>query len=321
MPDPAPVRAMDEAAIADAVAVIARGGLVAFPTETVYGLGGDATNADAVAAIFAAKGRPTFNPLISHVGSLDAATSLAELGSAGRQLAEAFWPGPLTLVAMKQPTCTVAQLATAGLETIAVRIPGNAAARSFLTACDRPIAAPSANRSGAISPTRAAHVAASLPGPKDGGPELILDGGPCDVGLESTVVDVSCDEPTILRLGGLAHEDIEGVIGPLSIAGSDDAAPRSPGMLSRHYAPRASLRLNAGEPSMNEAFLGFGACSIADYPNLSPTGDLKEAAANLFDMLHQLDAQGPPGIAVAPIPDHGLGAAINDRLRRACIRE
>lgn len=321
MLDRAPIRAMDPTAIADAASIIANGGLVAFATETVYGLGADATNPDAVARVFAAKGRPTFNPLISHVATIDAARALGVFTPDGEKLAAAYWPGPLTLVAAKNTTCPIATLVTAGLDTVALRVPGNAAARTFLSACECPVAAPSANRSGGVSPTRAKHVAASLPGPANDGPDLILDGGACDVGLESTVVDITGDQLVILRLGGLSQEDIERVVGPVLLAGSDDTAPKSPGMLSRHYAPRADLRLNVQTPTEGEVFLGFGDITAPNALNLSPTADLKEAAANLFDMLYELDASGTAGVAVAPIPNHGLGAAINDRLQRACIRD
>ena len=317
MADRSPIRAFsDGGAIAAAAAIIRDGGLVAFATETVYGLGGDATNADAVARIFAAKDRPSFNPLISHFASADAVRAEANLSSTGERLADAFWPGPLTLVARKSPACRVSGLTTAGLDTVAVRVPKAETARAFLAACGVPVAAPSANRSGAVSPTRAEHVQASLPGPENGGPELILDGGPCAVGLESTVIDVTSAPPTLLRHGGIAAEDIEAIVGPLAVAGVDDDAPRSPGMLSRHYAPRAALRLNAENPTRDEAFLGFGSVTAPNGLNLSPSGDTLEAAANLFDMLHALDAAGVDRIAVAPIPETGLGVAINDRLRR-----
>ena len=310
----------DPAALQDAARSIRDGMLIAFATETVYGLGADAGNAPAVAQIFAAKGRPTFNPLISHVADLESIGRIAAINDRAEALAGAFWPGPLTLVLQKRAEARIAELTTAGLGTIAVRIPGRANARTFLEACGVPVAAPSANRSGAMSPTRAHHVQASLPGPDDGGPEMILDGGPCDVGLESTVVDLSTGTATLLRSGGITKDQIEKVIGPLATAGSDDHAPKSPGMMSRHYAPTAPLRLNAGAPEEGEAFLGFGAVSAAGFPNLSSTGDAVEAAANLFDMLFDLDRQNPAGIAVAPIPESGLGVAINDRLRRAVTR-
>ena len=317
MGTPAPIRTMDDAAIEDAAAIIRGGGLVAFATETVYGLGGDATNGEAVAHIFAAKGRPSFNPLISHIADLAHLSAIAEMDARADKLAEAFWPGPLTLVLNKSADCAIAELTTAGLDSVAVRIPGREKARRFLAACGVPVAAPSANASGAVSPTLAEHVAASLPGPEDGGPQMILDDGPCDVGLESTVVDLTTDTVTLLRPGGIAREDVERVVGPVAVAGTDDHAPKSPGMLSRHYAPRAQLRMNAEGAADGEVYLGFGDDGIEAAMNLSPAGDLTEAAANLFRMLHALDESGAEAIAVAPIPETGLGLAINDRLRRA----
>jgi len=312
-----PIRPMDDAAINDAAKIIRGGGLVAFATETVYGLGGDAANADAVARIYAAKGRPSFNPLISHVADIAAIEEIAVMDDRARALANAFWPGPLTLVLNKSDGCRVSELTTAGLSTVAVRIPARPRARQFLAACGVPVAAPSANVSGAVSPTTAAHVAASLPGPDDGGPVLILDDGPCAVGLESTVVDLSTATAALLRPGGIGREEIEPVTGPLAVAGSDDQAPKSPGMMSRHYAPNARLRMNADAPGPDEVFLGFGPIEAPGGQNLSPDGDLTEAAANLFRMLHSFDDAGVSAIAVAPIPDTGLGLAINDRLRRA----
>lgn len=317
---PAPITPMTDAAIADAAALIRAGELVAFATETVYGLGADAGNGAAVAKIFAAKGRPHFNPLISHFADLDAVDAAAPLGDLGAQLAERFWPGPLTLVLNRRPGAPIASLTTAGLDSVAVRIPASAPARAFLAACGCPVAAPSANRSGSMSPTRAHHVAASLPGPNDGGPAMILDGGPCTVGLESTVVDLTGPKPAILRAGAVTADDLQPITGPLLIAGSDDTAPKSPGMMSRHYAPAAPLRIDAAAPAAGEVYLGFGAHTAPGAANLSARGDLTEAAANLFDMLFELDRQKPAGIAVAPIPEHGLGLAINDRLRRAAHR-
>lgn len=312
-----PIHEMDDAAISRAASLIQGGHLVTFATETVYGLGGDATNGKAVARIFSAKGRPSFNPLISHVATLEDVEKLAVFDTNAEKLAAAYWPGPLTLVLRKSADCPVSELTTAGLDTIAVRIPSSPSAKAFLQACGVPVAAPSANRSGFMSPTRAQHVQNSLPGPEDGGPAMILDGGACDVGLESTIIDVSTETPALLRPGGLAREDIEAITGPLAIAGSDDVAPKSPGMMSRHYAPRHPLRINAEQAEAGEAFLGFGEIAMDGYPNLSPTGDLIEAAANLFDILHALDNQDVDGIAVAPIPSKGLGLAINDRLKRA----
>jgi L-threonylcarbamoyladenylate synthase len=306
-----------DAAVAAAAADLRDGALVAFPTETVYGLGADATNGRAVAAIFAAKGRPRFNPLIVHLPDTDAAARLGQLTGPGRRLAEALWPGALTLVIAKQPDCTVADLATAGLDTIALRVPSHPIAQALLRAAGRPIAAPSANRSGHVSPTTAAHVEADL----GESVAIILDGGPAPIGLESTVVDATGAEPVILRLGGLARESIERVVGgPLVLARGEPGRPASPGMLARHYAPAARLRLDAHEVLDGEALLAFGP-AVPEHAgvtiNLSPTGDLVEAAANLFSALRALDSAGASAIAAMPIPHGGLGEAINDRLLRA----
>lgn len=320
MANPSPIVPCDERNIETAAQIIKSGGLVAFGTETVYGLGADATDGQAVAKIFSAKERPTFNPLISHVTDLDGVTALAIVTDAASEVAAKHWPGPLTLVLSKTHDCPISDLTTAGLDTIAVRIPGRNISRDFLTACGVPVAAPSANASGAISPTQAEHVAASLPGPSDGGPEMILDTGPCDVGLESTVLDLSTDAPTLLRPGAVTKEDLEAILGPIGVAGSDDTAPRSPGMLSRHYAPKTPLRINAIHAEADEVVLGFGSGSLPVSLNLSENGDLLEASANLFQMLHRLDAMGAGGIAVTSIPNVGLGNAINDRLRRAAAK-
>jgi L-threonylcarbamoyladenylate synthase len=304
-------------AVARAARVLRAGGLVAFPTETVYGLGADATNGRAVAAIFEAKGRPRFNPLIAHVASIDAAAELGELEGAARALAEAFWPGPLTLVLRKRPGCPIAELATAGLDTVAVRVPAHPVAQALLRAAGVPIAAPSANRSGHVSPTTAAHVAADL-GDRV---TLILDGGPTPLGLESTVVDVTGSAPVVLRLGAVARADLARALGRRIEAATGAAgAPASPGMLARHYAPAARLRLDAREVEDGEALLAFGPRlppHRGPAVNLSPAGDLLEAAAGLFAALRTLDASGAEAIAVMPIPEQGLGEAINDRLRRA----
>jgi L-threonylcarbamoyladenylate synthase len=304
-------------AIAAAAKALRGGALVAFPTETVYGLGADATSGRAVAAIFEAKGRPRFNPLIVHVPDVDAAARLGQLTRLGRQLAAAFWPGPLSLVMAKQPGCPVAELATAGLDTIAIRVPGHAVAQALLQAVKLPIAAPSANRSGHVSPTTAAHVEADL-GDRVA---MILDGGPTAIGLESTVVDVTGEEPVILRLGGIAREAIAGVLGrAVAVAEGEPGKPASPGMLARHYAPATRLRLDAREVRNGEALLAFGSAipqHAGPMINLSATGDLMEAAANLFSALRALDRSGAATIAVMPIPGEGLGEAINDRLRRA----
>jgi L-threonylcarbamoyladenylate synthase len=303
--------------IATAAALLRDGALVALPTETVYGLGADATNGRAVAAIFEAKGRPRFNPLIVHVASLEAAERLGHLGASGRRLAAAFWPGPLSLVLAKRPGCPVAELATAGLDTIALRVPGHAIARALLLEVAVPVAAPSANRSGHVSPTTAGHVEADL-GPRVA---IILDGGPATLGLESTVLDVTGDEPVVLRLGAVPREEIARVLGrSIAVAEGGAGKPASPGMLARHYAPSTRLRLDASEARDGEALLAFGAglpSHSGPMVNLSATGDLAEAAANLFSALRALDASGASTIAVMRIPEHGLGEAINDRLRRA----
>jgi L-threonylcarbamoyladenylate synthase len=304
---------MTDDTIAEAAALLRAGALVAFPTETVYGLGADATDDTAVAKIYAAKDRPSFNPLIVHVPDTEAARRLAVFDARATRVAAAFWPGPLSIVLPRVPGCPLSPLVSAGLDTVALRVPSSAPAQRLLRAAAIPVAAPSANKSGMLSPTQARHVAASF------GAEvaLVLDGGPCAVGLESTVLDLSAETPALLRAGGITLEALEEVLGaPLAIAGSDDSAPKSPGMLSRHYAPRTPLRMDAGTAEADEVLLGFGPCPSATL-NLSPDGDLVEAAANLFRMLHELDAGGYEGIAVTPIPEIGLGRAINDRLRRA----
>ncbi len=313
------------AATAAAARCLADGGLIGFPTETVYGLGADATNAAAVARLYQAKGRPAFNPLIAHVGDLAAARRIGQFDARASALAEAFWPGPLTLVLPKTPDCAVADLATAGLDTIAIRIPAHEVARDILRAFGRPVVAPSANLSGHVSPTTAAHVHSDL----DGRIDLIVDGGPVAVGVESTIV--GCFEtPMLLRPGGLPREAIEAVLGhPLAgvpeHAAGDADAPLAPGMLASHYAPRTPVRLNACYLEAGEALLAFGSGDVAGADaatarmNLSARGDLAEAAANLFGYLRTLDTKGAHTIAVMPVPQHGLGEAINDRLRRAAI--
>ncbi len=315
-----PIRPATADAITDAATALRDGRLVAFPTETVYGLGADATNARAVAAIFEAKGRPRFNPLIAHIADAEGAERFAVLGREAKALAAAFWPGALTLVLRKRPDCPIADLATAGLDTVALRVPSHPVARALLRAAARPIAAPSANRSGHVSPTTAAHVEADL-GEKVA---LILDDGPCSIGVESTVVDISGGAPALLRAGGVTREAIEAVLGtPLALRQDNTESPTSPGQLASHYAPRAIVRLNAPRAQAGEAFLAFGpAAAHHDGPtiNLSPTGDLVEAAANLFAALRRLDASGAAVIAAMPIPASGLGEAINDRLRRAATR-
>jgi len=310
-------------AIEAAAGALRGGSLVAFPTETVYGLGADATNARAAAAVFEAKGRPRFNPLIVHVATLEAAAALAHLTEAGGTLARAFWPGPLTLVLARRPGCPVADLATAGLDTVAVRVPAHPIAQALLRAADVPVVAPSANRSGHVSPTTAEHVAADFAGAGGEHIAMILDGGTATIGLESTVVDATGADPVVLRLGAVAREDIVRVLGrPVTVAtGDDEGTPASPGMLARHYAPKARLRLNASDVHEDEALLAFGHAGVPAHPgvmlNLSWSGDLVEAAANLFSTLRTLDAAGAKAIAVMPIPEQGLGEAINDRLRRA----
>jgi L-threonylcarbamoyladenylate synthase len=313
----------DTAAIGEAAQRLAAGGLVAFPTETVYGLGADATNGEAVARLYAAKGRPRFNPLIAHVADPAAARALARFSDEAERLAKMFWPGPLTLVLPKAQGCPVAALATAGLDSIAVRVPRHDVAQRILAAFKKPIVAPSANRSGHVSPTTAGHVLADLRGRID----LIVDGGATSLGLESTIV-ACLGAPTLLRPGGLPRGDIERVLGhPLAerpqAAERADDAPLAPGMLASHYAPRTRLRLDAERVAPGEALLAFGPRPPAGTEkaamalNLSARGDLIEAAANLFSHLRALDAAGATGIAVMPIPREGLGEAINDRLARA----
>jgi L-threonylcarbamoyladenylate synthase len=314
-----------EAAVAAAVRCLAAGGLVAFPTETVYGLGADATNPAAIARLYQAKGRPAFNPLIAHVGDIGAGMRIARFDATAIALAEAFWPGPLTLVLPKTKDCTVADLATAGLETIAIRVPAHPTARQILRAFGGPVVAPSANLSGHVSPTTAAHVQSDLAGRID----LIVDGGAVEVGVESTIVGCF-EQPMLLRPGGVPRGEIERVLGralvqPPDDADSDTGQPLAPGMLASHYAPRTRVRLDAVSVEAGEALLAFGSHAVPGVDaatavmNLSPRGDLAEAAANLFGYLRALDASGPRGIAVMPVPQHGLGEAINDRLRRAAV--
>ena len=291
-----------EEAIAEAARLILAGEPVAVPTETVYGLAADSTNGEAVARIYEAKGRPSFNPLIIHVLCFEDAKAIADLGPMSQHLAEQHWPGPLTIVAPLKAASGIAPLVTAGLPTIAVRVPGHRAIRALLEAVGQSLAAPSANASGSISPTRADHVLKSL----GGAIPLILDDGPCPGGIESTIVTEEDGEIRLLRRG------------PIQVPGAETAALttiQAPGQLASHYAPAKPLRLNATNAQENEYLIGFGA--IAGASSLSPTGDLVEAAARLFDLLHEADASPKARIAVAPIPDDGLGLAINDRLRRA----
>ncbi len=303
---------MSTAEIGAALRALAVGELVILPTETVYGLAADASSASAVAKIYEAKGRPSFNPLISHVADLEAAERLAVFDAPARQLAEAFWPGPLTLVAPFRKDAAVCDLARAGLDTLALRVPAHPLALQVLSAFGGALAAPSANRSGRPSPTRLADAVEET----GAFAAAALDGGACTVGLESTVVAVLGGEIQVLRPGGIERAAIEAVVGPLAEARAD--AHRSPGRLALHYAPSAPVRLEAKAPEAGEAFLAFGPwTSGTGIWNLSPSGDLREAAANLFTYLRDADRSRPHAIAVAPIPQHGLGEAINDRLRRA----
>ncbi len=294
--------------IAEAARLLAGGGLVAFPTETVYGLGGDARDDRAVARIFEAKGRPRFNPLIVHLPDLDTARHYARFDAAAERVAAAFWPGPLTLV-LPLGQAPLSPLVTAGLGSVAIRVPAHPLARDLLRAFGGPVAAPSANPSGRVSPTRATHV---LDGLSDR-IEAVLDGGPCAVGVESTILGLD-GPPRLLRPGGLPVEALEDCLGQPILTGGDAARPSAPGQLASHYAPGVAVRLGVQAPKPDETFLGFGP-SGGDL-NLSPSGDLVEAAANLFHMLREADRLGRP-LAVAPIPEKGLGRAINDRLRRA----
>ena len=299
--------------LADAAALLAAGELVAFPTETVYGLGGDARSDIACARIFEAKGRPQFNPLIVHVPDLQAARVFAEVGDEAERLAAAFWPGPLTLVLPLREGSGLSPLVTAGLGTVAVRVPAHPLAQALLRAFGGPLAAPSANPSGKVSPTRAAHVMAGLAGRI----AAVIDGGDCAVGVESTILGLA-GEPTLLRPGGLPVEALEACLGMALATGGDAAKPSAPGQLASHYAPGAALRLKVTAPEPGDVWIGFGPCANAAL-TLSETGDLVEAAANLFHLLREADALAGPGgrIAVAPVPERGLGRAMNDRLRRA----
>lgn len=312
----------DPASIAAAGRLLKGGGLVAFPTETVYGLGADATDPKAVARIYAAKGRPSFNPLIAHVEGTEKAYALGDFNPAARKLAEAFWPGPLTLVVPARNECAVCELARAGLETVAIRVPSHPLARALLEAAARPIAAPSANRSGHISPTLAEHVLADL----DGAIDAIVDGGPCNVGLESTILACLDNHVVMLRPGAVTPAMAGAVLGhPVALPEREsDTAPIAPGRLASHYAPRAPMRLDAEVIRPGEACLAYGSnvpegSNPALTLNLSPSGQSEEAAANLYAMLRHLDSLSPTAIAVAKISKDGLGIAIFDRLRRASI--
>ena len=304
----------DDQGLAEASALLARGELVAMPTETVYGLAGDARDGRAVARIYEAKGRPSFNPLIVHLPDLAAADRIAVLDDAAHDLADACWPGALTLVLPLRPGSGIAPLVTAGLDTVAIRVPAHPVAQALLRRFGGPLAAPSANPSGRISATTAAHVADPVTG-LGGRIAAVLDAGACPVGVESTIIGWQDGRPVLLRPGGLPAEAIAAALGgPVATPRLDPAAPNAPGQLTSHYAPRASLRLNATAARPGELLIGFG--PVAGEMSLSEGADLAEAAARLFELLHQADAQGRP-IAVAPVPETGLGAAINDRLRRA----
>lgn len=313
-----PIETASDTTLTRAVDILRDGGLVAFPTETVYGLGADARNDSAVARIFAAKDRPSFNPLIVHIADRAAAETLGRFDDRARTLADHFWPGPLSLVLPRLPDSGLSLLVSAGLDTVALRTPAHALARDLLARFTGPIAAPSANHAGEVSPTTAAHVAESLGDAVD----LIVDGGECTVGLESTVVDLCGARAAILRHGAVTREQLGGVLGPIDDASVPDpgAAPRSPGQIAKHYAPSIPVRINATDVRPNEAFVAFGegiAGEGAATRNLSPSGDLTEAAARLFATLRDLDRPEFAGIAVAPVPETGIGRAINDRLRRA----
>lgn len=302
------------ATIADFARILRAGGVVAFPTETVYGLGADASNSEAVLAIYETKGRPRFNPLIVHCADLAMAETLVEFPPLARRLAT-LWPGPLTLVLPRRPGAPLSDLVTAGLDTVGIRIPAHRLALDLIAFTGRPLAAPSANPSGRLSPTTAGQVVAGF-----GGTVPVLDGGPCLAGVESTILKVEGDVVTQLRAGAMPRSEIEALVGGPLARPSGRQGIVAPGMMSSHYAPRAGLRRDVVTPARGEAYLAFGpAPPVVSGPllNLSPAGDLREAARNLFAMLHELDAMGPPGIAVAPIPSVGLGEAINDRLARA----
>ena len=306
-------------AIADCADKLKQGALLALPTETVYGLAGDATNGDAIAAIYATKARPQFNPLICHVADMKAARAIGRFNEQAEKLAAAFWPGPLTLVVPRQADCPVDPLASAGLDTIALRIPAHETAQKLLRVVARPLVAPSANPSGRLSPSSAAHVAAMLPDID------VLDGGACTIGLESSIIGCLDDTPLWLRAGGLARADIEVCLGTKLAEPPEETATQAriaPGRLARHYAPQSGLRLNAEAAQENELLIGFGATAEPCFANLSAMGDLAEAAANLFSVLHSADKaaqQSGQSLAVMSIPMEGLGEAINDRLARAAV--
>lgn len=310
------IQSSDVKIIERAAVLIRDGGLVAMPTETVYGLAADATNNEAVAAIFAAKGRPSFNPLIIHVSDLAMARDYVEVNEIAEKLAAAFWPGPLTLVLPRKRHSTISLLASAGGDTLGVRVPAHPIARALITAADRPLAAPSANRSGKVSPTTAQHVREEF-----GDAVRVIDGGACTVGIESTVLDLTSSTPLLLRPGGVSQKEIERILGVrISTLALQQGVLKSPGLLESHYAPSLPVRLNVINPTKDEALLAFGPnvpAGAMRVINLSKTGDDREAAARLFAALREVDSSDYSAIAVMPIPDSGLGAAINDRLRRA----
>ncbi len=300
-----------------AALALSAGQLVAFPTETVYGLGANAENDTAVASIYSAKRRPTFNPLIVHLPSVEAALRYVVIDDRAQKLFNIFCPGAMSFILPRRKDSSLSLLVSAGLNTVAIRIPDHPIAQALLNSCQLPIAAPSANISGTVSPTSALHVLNGWPNPDSTGPSLVIDGPNCTIGLESTVLDLTTPTVTLLRPGGVSLEYIEAAIGPVVISTKEDTAPKSPGMLSRHYAPNTPIRLNAKTVNKSEVFLGFGTSGPQTKYNLSPTGNLIEAAANLFSALRHLDNLNAFSIAVAPIPYTGLGLAINDRLARA----
>lgn len=315
------VVAADSKGISLASEALRNGGLVAFPSETVYGLGADATNDIAVARIYAAKGRPTFNPLIVHVASVPDAKKFVEFDERANLLSDQFCPGALSLVLPRRSDSPLSLLVSAGLDSVAIRIPSHPIAQSLLLTCQKPIAAPSANPSGGVSPTSSIHVVDGWPDSEKEGPELILDGGKCVIGVESTVLDLTTQTATLLRPGGITLEDIQACIGTVAIAANNDSAPKSPGMLSRHYSPETPVYLNQTKSRNGGVFLGFGDHNAGATETLSADGNLTEAAANLFAFLRQLDKQNSKSISIAPIPNDGLGLAINDRLRRAASQK
>ncbi|MDA0785100.1 MAG: L-threonylcarbamoyladenylate synthase [Proteobacteria bacterium] len=315
---PSPIDPANEDTLTRAADILRSGGLVAFPTETVYGLGADARNDKAIARVFAAKDRPSFNPLIVHVPDLAAAGALGEVNDHAVALAERYWPGPLSFVLPRRADSGLSLLVSAGLDTVALRAPAHPLAQDLLTRFGGPIAAPSANRAGEVSPTTAAHVLESL----GDAPDLIVDGGACMVGLESTVVDLCGDRPAILRHGAVTREQLERMLGSVDDASVPESgqAPRSPGQIAKHYAPSLPLRINATDPGPDEAFIAFGepgGKNAAVIRSLSPSGNVIEAAARLFALLRELDRPEFTAIVVAPVPETGIGRAVNDRLRRA----